>query len=136
LSRVINISEASSIAIHSLALIAESDYPINVKHLADLTGFSKNHISKILLTLVKNGYLESERGPKGGFLPKKAGDSITLLEVIELLEGNIEEEYCRKGIERCPFNICVFGGVPEKLTKEFRDYFAGRKISDIKVKSY
>lgn len=135
MSRIIHISEASSIAIHSLALIAEADSPVSVTHLAEVTNFSKYHISKVLLVMAKNGYLESERGPKGGFSMKIADDKISLLEVIEILEGSIEENYCRKDTNICPFDDCVFGGIPEKLTREFREYFAERKISDIKRKS-
>lgn len=135
MNRIIHISEASSIAIHSLALISETGATMSVTRLAELTDFSKNHVSKVLLVLVKNGLLGSERGPKGGFSLKINPDQISLLEVIELLEGKIQENYCRRNTTLCPFDECIFGGIPEKLTKEFREYFAGRKISDLKSKS-
>jgi len=134
LSKIINISEASSIAIHSLAIIADAKTSINVNKLSELTKFSKNHISKIMQILVRNGYLVSERGPKGGFVLNISDSKISLLEIIELIEGVIEEKHCRIGIRGCPFDECVFGGLPEKLTREFRDYFANRKISDLKTK--
>jgi DNA-binding IscR family transcriptional regulator len=58
-----------------------------------------------------------------------------LLEVIELLEGVIQEKHCRMDEKNCPFKECVFGGLPEKLTREFKEYFGKTRISDIKKKS-
>ncbi|MFC2080790.1 RrF2 family transcriptional regulator, partial [Bacteroidota bacterium] len=89
-----SISEASSIAIHSMALIAGSERTINVNRLALDTGFSKNHISKVMQTLVKHGYLNSGRGPKGGFGIRRNADKVSLLEIIELIEGRRDEHYC------------------------------------------
>ena len=132
MNRIIHISEASSIAIHMLALIADAKYPLNVTELAGITSFSRNHISKVMQTLVKNGYLNSGRGPKGGFMLKMNDSDITLLEIIELIEGTIEEKHCRIDESMCQFEDCVFGGMPEKLTKEFKKYFASRKIYDVK----
>lgn len=135
MSKVIRISEASSIAIHMLALIADSKSSLRTTELAELTSFSRNHISKVMQILVKNGYLDSGRGPRGGFMLKMKDKEITLLEIIELIEGTIEEKHCRIDENVCPFDDCVFGGIPEKLTKEFKQYFASTRISDLKRKS-
>jgi len=132
---MVHISEASSIAIHMLALIAEADSPLNVTELTKLTNFSRNHISKVMQILVKSGYLNSGRGPKGGFMLKMNSTRVTLLEIIELIEGTVEEKHCRKDENGCPFEECLFGGIPEKLTREFRQYFASTRISDVKRKS-
>ena len=77
MNKLINISEASSIAIHSLVLIAKLDQHINATQISKLTGFSKNHLSKILQMLVKHGYLKSNRGPKGGFFLIRKPQEIT-----------------------------------------------------------
>jgi len=67
MNKLINISEATSIAIHSLAIIARKEEMVNAQYLAKVTGFSKNHISKVLQILVKQSFIISTRGPKGGF---------------------------------------------------------------------
>lgn len=81
MSRIISLSEASSIAIHSMVLIAASNENLNVLKIAERTGASKHHVAKILQRLVKEGYLGSNRGPSGGFFLKRAADEITLLDV-------------------------------------------------------
>ncbi|MBN1338109.1 MAG: Rrf2 family transcriptional regulator, partial [Bacteroidales bacterium] len=53
----VNISEASVIAIHSLALIAGTSKNLNANKIAGITKFSKNHLSKILSILVRHNYL-------------------------------------------------------------------------------
>jgi len=133
-SRLVHISEAASLAIHSLALIASSDVKLNAKKIAEILHVSQNHLAKILQVLAKNEYLESNRGPGGGFVIKKKADEITMLEVYQLIEGNIDCQFCGISEEICPFLTCIFGGKPDKLTNEFVDYLNKTKISDLKTK--
>ena len=48
MNRFPSISEASSIAIHTLAFVANQRGSVNVNQMAEKTGFSKNHIAKIM----------------------------------------------------------------------------------------
>lgn len=131
MSKIIHISEAFSIAIHSMALIAQSAEKINVNIIAEKTHSSKTHLAKVMQQLVKNNFLESERGPKGGFILKKPANEISLLEIYELIEGIPENHPCGIPSGKCPFKTCVFGGMTEKLSKEFIDYLSNRKLSEI-----
>jgi len=44
MARIFSLSEAASIAIHAMVLIARAKNGINAVKIADQTGFSKNHI--------------------------------------------------------------------------------------------
>jgi Rrf2 family protein len=132
MNRFPTVSEASSIAIHSLAMIAGSKGSINVNRMAEETGFSRNHISKIMQILVKHGYLSSGRGPRGGFEIRRNADEISLLEIVELIEGKKEGHYCGISEDRCPFESCVFGELPSEFDRKFREFYAERKIGEIK----
>ena len=58
------------------------------------------HLSaKILQTLVKGNIVKSSRGTGGGYTLAKPADEITLLEVIECIEGPICLNYCLKDDE-------------------------------------
>jgi Rrf2 family protein len=131
MSKVFNISEAASIAIHSLAIIAKSGKLINVDHIAEMTNFSKNHIAKVLQQLVKNNYIQSVRGPKGGFLPNKNTNKLSLLDIYEFIEGKLEVNKCNMHDGQCPFNHCVFNGLSERYTQEFRDYLKNTTVHEI-----
>ncbi|NTW33220.1 MAG: Rrf2 family transcriptional regulator [Bacteroidetes bacterium] len=130
MSKIFNISEAASLAIHSLALIAKSEKQINANMIAEMTNFSKNHLSKILQRLVKYDYIRSERGPKGGFVLNKDSKEITLLEIYETIEGVLEIPKCKIHKGDCLFSSCIYGGMGEKLTSEFREYLKNKTIYD------
>jgi len=134
LSKVVHISEAASIAIHSLAIIASSPEKLNSRQIAALTGSSLNHLSKVMQLLVKSNYLKSNRGPSGGFVLNRPASDITLLEVYEFIEGTIECQFCGIPEEKCPFVSCVFGFKAEKFSEEFTEYLSRTRISDLTTK--
>lgn len=134
MSRLVHISEAASLAIHSLALIASSTVRLNAKKISEILHVSQNHLAKILQVLAKNEYLESNRGPGGGFTFKKKADQISMLEIYQLIEGNVDCQFCGITENQCPFITCIFGGKPDKLTNEFVEYLTNTKISDLKTK--
>jgi Rrf2 family protein len=134
LSRLVHISEAASLAIHSLALIASSPIRMNAKKISEILHVSQNHLAKILQVLSKNGYLLSNRGPGGGFIFGKNATEISMLEIYQLIEGDVDCQFCGITENRCPFVTCIFGGKPDKLTNEFVEYMNNTKISDLKTK--
>jgi len=115
-------------------MIAGSDELLNANHIAKTLGFSRNHLAKVLQLFTKHNYLESSRGPKGGFRLKSKPKDISILEIYELVEGRVNENKCIHNFKTCPFNECVFGNFGPKLTQEFKDYFGNRNLSDIMIK--
>ena len=131
MSKIVNISEAVSIAIHSMVLIAKQDGQINVNELSKITGSSKNHTAKVLQNLVKFGLISSNRGPLGGFTIKKKPNLITLLSIYEMIEGELELQRCSYHGDSCPFRQCVFGGMAEQFSSDFKKYLNKTRISDL-----
>lgn len=130
-AKIINISEAASLAVHSMAMIANSKEMLNVNQIADRTKSSRNHLAKVMQILVKRNYLQSSRGPNGGFVLKADPSTINLLEIYELMDGELQGHHC--GIEdgRCPFETCVFGTMLNKFSAEFLEYLKNKKLSDL-----
>lgn len=131
MSKIFALSEAASIAIHSMVLIARSENGINAVKIADTTGFSKNHIAKVLQRLVKNNMLKSVRGPSGGFSLKREPSHITLLDIYQSIEGDLDIGDCPLSYDVCGFDKCVMGNVISKLTGEFKKF-----IQDQTLQSY
>ena len=72
MSKVVTLSEAASIGLHGMILIAKAENEmVNVLKIAELTGSSKHHVAKVFQRLVKIGLLNSFRGPNGGFSLRK-----------------------------------------------------------------
>jgi Rrf2 family protein len=129
MSKIFALSEASSIAIHSMVLIARADVSMNAVKIAEFTGFSKNHIAKVLQRLVKSDLLKSVRGPSGGFSMKKDPKELTLLDIYQAIEGPIELNDCPLAYEICNFERCLMGNVINKLTSEFRKFLEDQTLS-------
>ncbi|MDA3906911.1 MAG: Rrf2 family transcriptional regulator [Bacteroidales bacterium] len=130
MAKVVTLSEAASLAIHAIVLIAGSDNIVNVNMIAKATESSKNHLAKVMQRLVKSGLLSSTRGPAGGFLLKKDASDITLYDIYFAVEGPIELEDCPLGRPVCPFDKCIMGGVIHKLTNDFKKYLMEEKVSN------
>jgi Rrf2 family protein len=127
---VFTLSEAVSIAIHSMVLIANANESINVLAIADRTNASKHHVAKIMQRLVKDGFLTSNRGPSGGFALRREPAKITLLEIYESIEGKIEVNECMHANPICPFEHCIFENFGKKVSTDFRDYLLSKTIKD------
>jgi len=122
MAKIFSLSEAASIAIHSMVLIARSEKMMNVVKIAERTGSSKHHVAKVLQRLVKEDYLSSVRGPHGGFKLLKAPGDITLLEIYETIEGHLNVSECPMENPICPFEKCILGNVVSDMTAKFREY--------------
>lgn len=130
MARIVNLSEAGSIAIHGMVLIAQAENLVNVQEIAEKTGSSRHHVAKILQRLVKEGFLASLRGPSGGFRLHKPADQITLLDIYQVIEGPIEITSCPMERTICPFDKCIMSNVAAKMTRDFRDYLSSHTLKD------
>ena len=132
MSRIVTFSEASSLAIHAVVLIAQSDNElINVNKIAEATGASKNHLAKVMQRLVKQGIVSSLRGPNGGFKMKLDPKEVTLYDVYVSIEGPITLEGCPLERPVCPFEKCIMGGIIHKVTNDLKKY-----LMDATVEQY
>jgi len=121
-------SEAASIALHGVILIAREKQGMNVVRIAESTSTSRHHVAKVMQRLVKSGYLVSHRGPRGGFELKKKPEEITFLEIYETIEGTIEINTCPMDKPVCPFDKCILNNVTSKMSKEFREYLRNQTV--------
>jgi len=126
--KIVSISEAASIAMHGIILVAKSPKAVNVIQIAESTGASKHHVAKIMQRLAKNGFLTSQRGPAGGFRLKKPPKTISFLDIYETIEGAIEINPCPLDKPICPFDKCLMNNVTNKMTLEFREHLKAQTI--------
>lgn len=88
-------SRASLYAVTALASMASQDEPGNTvaSHLtAGAQGIPDKFLIKVLGTLARAGVLHSIKGPHGGFRLARPANKITLLEIVEAMDGPIRGE--------------------------------------------
>ena len=136
MSKLVSLSEAASIGIHGMVIIARSKATtVNVNQIAEQTGGSRHHIAKILQRLVKDKLLSSNRGPGGGFKLYKPAAEITLLEIYESIEGKVEETHCPLENPICSFEKCLLENIFPKVIKELRTYLSNQTLDKYIKKS-
>jgi len=131
MSSIVKFSEAASIALHGVILIAKSDTFSNVAKISEAIGASKHHVAKIMQRLTKDGFIKSMRGPTGGFVLVKKPEEITFLDLYESVEGKVTVDECpflRQEI--CTFERCILNNITPKMTKDFINYMEKQLISD------
>ncbi len=134
MSRLFNISEASNIAVHSLAMMANSKEHVSATQLSEALHLSKNHIAKVLQILARHRLITSTRGPKGGFVLNRPASEISIYDIFVIIDGKPEIDRCRIPDGFCPFDECVFGDVQHKLFDEYKHYYMHRTIEEIALK--
>ena len=130
MSSIVALSEAATIGLHSMVLIARSNETLNVGQIAEEIFSSRHHVAKILQRLAKEGFISSNRGPAGGFTLRRAPEELTLLDIYEAIEGKFVIQSCPGDKEVCPFGTCLMGDLSHKVSLEIRDYMVGKKLSD------
>jgi len=135
MARIVQFSEAVSLAIHSMVLVAQSKGAINANEIAERTGASRNHLAKVMQQLVKHGFLSSCRGPNGGFALKRPPEKITILQIFECVEGKIETDGCPLDHQICAFDECLLGTIAAKVSEEFKTYFKNHTLRSFMKKN-
>jgi Rrf2 family protein len=86
------LTRASSYALHAVAYMAAQkthDVPIASHKIADARGIPERFLLKVLKPLVGAQVLMSIKGPNGGYQLARAPGDISLLEIIEAVDGPI-----------------------------------------------
>ena len=130
MANIINFSDAASIGLHGMIIIAKSDKPINAIQLAEKLGKSKHHIGKILQRLVKDSLLSSTRGPTGGFELLIDPSEVTLYDVYSSIEGKSKVKICSEDEHICPVDKCIRKNLIKRLSDEFVLFMSSQKLSE------
>ena len=84
------ITAKSAYAVRALAELARrGSAPVPIGEIAARRDISPQFLESLFVTLRRGGVLQSQRGVKGGYSLAKAPEEVTVLEVVELLEGEV-----------------------------------------------
>jgi len=91
---VLAITSKSPYAVRALSELARrgSDQPVPIGEIARARDIPVQFLEGLFATLRRAGVLQSQRGVKGGYTFARPADQVTVLEVVELLEGPLGPE--------------------------------------------
>jgi Rrf2 family protein len=133
MSSILKISEAVSLGIHAVAMIAEATEKMSVTHIAENLDASENHLSKVLQRLSKSGIVKSSRGPGGGFTMAKPAGEVRLIDIYVCLDGDFPNEGCLFAHPVCGRSKCLLGNLIQTVNSEVKNYFENTTLEDLKT---
>jgi len=114
-----------------LAQIPEGKYAM-VKNIAAQEGVPAHFLAKILQQLARRGLLRSNKGPTGGFQLRRKPSEITLLDIVEAMDGVEDYEKCASGLSECNDQMpCGMHDSWVALRSRIMDYLKHTSIADI-----
>jgi len=128
------LSQSVAYAIHaSLRLASNREAsPVSCSRLAEQGKLPERFLLQLLRDLAKQGILQSTRGGGGGFMLDRKPEEISLLEVIEAVEGPLTASVPLKASFPHPAGDRLYG-VLRKVTDEVRRQLEAVKLSDLAV---
>jgi len=95
---MISVTAKSRYAVVGMAeLSRHADRPVPISVVAERRGIPVQFLEQLFSTLRRDGLLISQRGAKGGFRLAREADEITVLEVVQSLDGRIGDEGSEAG---------------------------------------
>ena len=115
------ITRSTDYAVRALKYLAEKDKEASAAELTKELKIPWPFMRKIMQLLGKNGFVESRKGPGGGFILLKKPEEILLIELIKLFQGPV-----------C-LNQCVF---KKKVCSNRSTCFLSKKLGEIEEYAY
>jgi Rrf2 family protein len=131
MANLLRISEATTLALHTMALLArDGEKRFTNELIAQRLNASGHHLAKVMQQLAKAGLVESQRGPLGGFRLSIPAEEVPLLQVFEVIEGPLAREGCLLREPVCPGNQCKLGNLVCKLQAQIHDCLATTTLAE------
>ncbi|NOY48751.1 hypothetical protein MNBD_BACTEROID02-470 [hydrothermal vent metagenome] len=96
-----NSSKYAIKAVLFLALNSKDNKKIMVKDISEPINVPQAYIAKLLQELSKKNIISSSRGPKGGFYLSNANMDNSLMDIINIIDGEKRLQACVLSLEKC-----------------------------------
>ena len=102
------ISPAAEFAVRGALVLAENygDGPTTLDSICKAQDLSKQYLVKIFASLARAGLITPVRGKRGGYLLAREPAEISILELMEAVEGPIAVNFCQHDPPRCDRTEC------------------------------
>lgn len=129
-------SNATEYAIRGLAELAcRSDgtgRPVMLDQLVEGTDIPRDFLAKIFQRLVRGGILTSTKGRGGGFALARADHEITIMQIVESVEGPDAFDGCVVGMEACNDHMpCPQHDLYKPIRQRLKAYVQTTTLADL-----
>lgn len=107
--------------------------PVSAREISEHRGIPARFLEQLLVLLRRAGLVTAVRGARGGFTLARDASDITVLEVVEALDGPLTSAVCDAdlagGCDKAAG--CAASGVWGRATDALREVFATTTLSDL-----
>lgn len=94
---MIRLNKMTDYGVVVMVHLAESDGAVSAPGIAAATGLTQPTVAKLLKTLVQGGLAVSQRGAQGGYALIRPAEEISIVEILEILDGPLSLTDCVDG---------------------------------------
>ena len=127
------LTRASSYALHAVAYMAQQkvqDKPTASHHIAAARNIPERFLLKLLKPLVSARVLLSIKGPNGGYRLARSPNDISILEIVEAIDGPIQGQSSFIEEKNGPLNDKL-AGICQASAEQLRKHLAKTKLSEL-----
>ncbi|MDX9758445.1 MAG: Rrf2 family transcriptional regulator [Bacteroidota bacterium] len=128
------ISKSAGYAVHGLGYLITrgSNEPVQISEIAEDQDVSKTYLAKIFQQLSTARIVVGHRGVTGGYILAREPKDITLVDVIEAVDGPIIRRHCCLGMFGCTIkNKCAVLEAFSTATERFVDVLQNITMQNI-----
>lgn len=87
-------------AMVDLAMQPEDEL-VKLKDIASRHSISLKYLEQVMLPLRVNAYVATRKGSRGGYMLTKSPETVTLLEIVKLVDGSVAPSECAEDPSVC-----------------------------------
>ena len=127
------LTQFTDYALRTLIYLESKQAPSTVGEISQAFNISRNHLTKVVHRLSKKGYLISKKGNQGGISLAPHSASVTVGEIVQALEPNMDLVECFNVAENtCPlYGPCKLEAVISRGKNAFIQELKKVKLSDV-----
>lgn len=109
-----------------------ADRAVMMDELCEAESIPKSFLAKIFQTLSRAGLVRSQRGVRGGFRLTRDPETITVLEILEAIEGKLAFQRCLEDPVEChKHETCTLCDVFTEAQHRVKEVFQNTTIADL-----
>ena len=104
----------------------------SAKEVASQTGTSFDVVAQVMRALAQHGLLRSEQGPQGGYTIIRDLQRVSVLELMEMIEGPVNVAKCLHENTQCELqSSCNIQSPIEMLNRKLTDFYRDLKVAEL-----
>lgn len=107
--------------------------PVSAREIAERRGIPPRFLEQLFVSLRRAQIVTAVRGAKGGFVLERSPEQITVLDIVEALEGPLASSVCDGGgdVGCGKSTSCAAAPVWARATSALRDVFATTTLASL-----